>query len=244
MIVGCAAGRLRSRLRRRRLDRGELRPASPCRPWSARPGRRPRRGRVRSSASRRPPSARAARRRARRRASAARGRRDRRGSASSTPSTVSLRCLGEAVARHVDQRDRRQRAGRRFGRIGHEEEERLRPPRRVRGAREAAAPTSALMRLDLPTLERPAKATSGGPSGGSAATVGASVTKRHRRLKIAATSGLADIPLTADLPRASRSGPVAPNRLPLISRSARQGRPRIRPRSRRLCKSAANRGIP
>jgi hypothetical protein len=35
------------------------------------------------------------------------------------------------------------------------------------------------MRLDFPTFERPAKATSGGPSGGSAAMFGASVTKRQ-----------------------------------------------------------------
>src|SRR5215207_2299899 len=41
------------------------------------------------------------------------------------------------------------------------------------------SPTSALMRLDLPTLERPAKATSGGPWTGSAARFGAESTKRQ-----------------------------------------------------------------
>src|SRR5687767_9636162 len=40
-------------------------------------------------------------------------------------------------------------------------------------------PVSALISVDLPTLERPENATSGGPSGGKAATVGASVTKRQ-----------------------------------------------------------------
>ena len=69
-----------------------------------------------------------------------------------------LRRLGEAVARKVDEI---------VALAQREEVDLLGPPRGIRGAGEALRPISALIRLDLPTFERPAKQTSARSAGGS-----------------------------------------------------------------------------
>src|SRR5688500_1071777 len=86
-------------------------------------------------------------------------------------------------------------------------------PGGLEGRRRRDCRGRALMRLDCPTFERPAKATSGGPSGGSARIFGASVTKRQGRRNrgIASPAGVDIIGSPEKV--GMRAGAVEPNLL-------------------------------
>ena len=165
------------------------RPASLRRAWSARRRRKQRRRRGASSSRGRWPSVRAGRRRARRRASAMGGHADSRAPIrprTRTSPSIRRRSRSRACrpASALPARSKKISSCVRPGVW----EVRARPPR----------PVNALISDDLPTLERPAKATSGAPTGGRPSDRAAAKKKSHgpannfRPASIQSASGVAD----------------------------------------------------
>ena len=131
-------------LQRRRLH--------PIRPWSAPAGTSPPRGPAVPSPQRPHPSPRCAHPAAASRGAASRGRAGSRTSAPASPAFTAFAGARVAVARHIDQRQPAAEI---------EEVELPRAPRRADTRASARRPVSAFSSDDLPTLDRPANATSG-----------------------------------------------------------------------------------